>query len=375
MKIYSTAKYVTAINTLEKPVNTKSDNDQPKLEVYDENWRNKNLDVRAKLKRQKRCKNSILEPLQSSKKYLPILSNGERIIGTKKIAGSLVTNTCPFDSIFQFYLAMYADSQNFKDKIDSANSAFSLLIQTSFENVRDAQIERSKILLQLFEDDVVDYGKNILALSCEMSIHRMFSMLALHFPILQSYNEKKYCSLCKYESIIGRSFVPTNLSTLEMKNIKASIDFVARNSVCQGCNGVLTVLYEVNEVLVLDVERLDKGGNHKAVKIKDISQDIRIQEKKFKLLGVVENTISHFVIHLRRNDDSFETYDDLKPSRPRKTPAYEINAVLLFFGMVTEESKGEQAEISTQYVDDVAAEGTSIEQFDVEGPDSVNESK
>ncbi|KAJ6643150.1 hypothetical protein Bhyg_08106 [Pseudolycoriella hygida] len=141
-----------------------------------------------------------------------------------------------------------------------------------------------------------------------------------------------------------------------MKNIEASIDFAARNSVCQGCNGVLTVLYEVNEVLVLDVERLDKGGNHKAVKIKDISQDIRIQEKKFKLLGVVENTISHFVIHLRRNDDSFETYDDLKPSRPRKTPAYEINAVLLFFGMVTEESKG-----------------TSIEQFDVEGPDSVNE--
>lgn len=69
MKIYSTTKY-SAASTIVHEIDTSNEIhvdktiDEPITKVYNENWRNKNLDLKPKSKREKRCRNSILDPLR-----------------------------------------------------------------------------------------------------------------------------------------------------------------------------------------------------------------------------------------------------------------------------------------------------------------------
>lgn len=139
----------------------------------------------------------------------------------------------------------------------------------------------------------------------------------------------KQCVDCSVQLNAGKSFIPTDLNSLNFKSVQDAIVFSSKT--CSNCEKPCTVSYKKNEILVMDVEVLDLHGKHQPIKLEDISKNIFIEADKYALKGVVELTSSHFIAHVRRNDSAFETYDDLKPSRLGKSPKYELNAVLLFY--------------------------------------------
>lgn len=85
---------------------TKTELFDEECKAHEENWRNKNIDAKVKKTQQtNRCKTSILNPAKPLNRFIPILKNGHRTIGTKKSYGIVSSQTCPFDSIFQLFAA------------------------------------------------------------------------------------------------------------------------------------------------------------------------------------------------------------------------------------------------------------------------------
>lgn len=78
----------------QKKYDLKEENDENGSDGYacaydqleQENWRAKNMDVKEEAKKfsVKRCKSSILAPIQPTCRVVPILKNGHTIIGRKK---------------------------------------------------------------------------------------------------------------------------------------------------------------------------------------------------------------------------------------------------------------------------------------------------
>lgn len=192
----------------------------------------KNVDAqtpKTKLIPQKRCKNSILGPLTPFKQLIPILRNGSRTIGTKNTQAILSTQTCPFDAIFEVFCACFVDLRDFGNKIKNDETDFSRFLESAFtkaftKEVKDVYEERNELLLKLFPDLVMITENDIKVINCEMSINTMFMTLASSCPIIQSYNEFKKCVSCQFASQkVGKTFIPTDLNSMDLKNIEASI--------------------------------------------------------------------------------------------------------------------------------------------------------
>lgn len=252
-----------------------------------------------------------------------------------KNVGILSTQTCSFDSIFQIYAAFYADSITFANIVKSDDTQYAELLKNLLKKDFDPYKNRSEMLLRLFEEDVIDFAKNIKALDTEMSINRMFMRLASNFPLLQSMMEYKKC-VCSFETPkTGKSFIPINLNSLDISNVQQSIAFSNKIVNCPVCNASLSIFRDLNQIIAFDIENVDENGMQEEIKISEISQNIDVQGKKYVLRGVVEYKSKHFVAHVRRNDGTWETYDDLKPAKPSKPPT-QIIAVMLFYSMSAE---------------------------------------
>lgn len=133
---------------------------------YQENWRRQNLDLTA-IPKTKRCRNTILEPIKSSKK-LRVFPNAN-LCDQKKTNNPVLThNTCSFDAIFQLYAACYMDSQQFKEFADKCEtSEFMDLLRRfcNWEKMDSLIIARQKLLHEAF-DEKVQINRKILELDC-----------------------------------------------------------------------------------------------------------------------------------------------------------------------------------------------------------------
>lgn len=311
-------------------------------ELLEEDWRGKNVDIIAnanKFKTVKRCRTSILNPHRPASKIVPILKNGNKTICRKKTKtpSTLTTRTCAFDSIFQVFATCYFEIPAFQEVVKSDGSTFCKLITTALdlEKITESYKLRDEILFELFPEHVI-FSNMIKIIDCKMSVATMFMRLCEHFKILNSLQEFKYCHGCNVSSKkVFKAFVPTNLNDLNMEELQESIRQTATSkSICSDCRSSpdrLTVCRQYNEIVVFDIEK-SQTDNTYMIDIEEISGHIYLQDKKYNLKAVVEgiDQIEHFIAHVRRNDNKWETMDDIH-TRTVSKPAAQIHPILLFY--------------------------------------------
>lgn len=291
--------------------------------------------INKKTQQTKRCKTSILNPAKPFNPFIPILKNGHRTIGTKKVQGIVSTQTCPFVSIFQQFAACYADLPSFKRKVDLDDSQFSALVKNLFSKSEVYNL-RNEMLVKLFPKETNDVGHNLKSLDCQNSVHHMFMKLAVEYPILQSFTMRRECDTCTFSSEdTGRSFVPLQLSNINLRLIQKYIKFNDNVQNCNHCSGTTKICRQFNDILVFDTEPCSFDYVNESsyiVNIDEIAETITVSDRQYTLKGIVEYTQRHFLSHIQRNDKEWKTYDDLNSAKIRKTPK-RIFPVQLFYAI------------------------------------------
>lgn len=274
---------------------------------------------------------------------------------------SIVTvNTCGFDSIFLIYTALYFDYQNYREEIELfvGHSNFSELIKKYFDIFKSKSTSKSKlkskassvssdlyddrnhILKELFtggyyrkSDNVIKNNKNIF-INCETGIGGLFGQICLEIGYnFASAIEMKFCCNCGTTKGTILPFLTIDASDVDVCNIQKSISSDhSKNKLCIACRHDCTIEKIYNNVLVLEVEPNVDVESQTTVAIQNLEGSIKV-EKTYHLFAVIEYkpTISHFVSHVKRKSNVWQTFDDMKPSETETDKKEEILPYMLFY--------------------------------------------
>lgn len=299
--------------------------------IEEENWMNLNSDLRdRKVKniRVKRSKASILNVGTGSASPVAILKNGGESTKTKTQKVIFSRNTCPFDSIFQIIICIFADCTYFAEKYKKLIDGFFKLIQYCLQPKANQGVVyriRNKLLLTVFPERVQNYHDYI-EINCESTIVQMFEKLSNECAFLKSQIIRHNCSFCG-ESSEQKTFVDFNLNDFDVTSLTKSILPHKSTNKCPYCGGKRNSERELNAIIAFDVE----GGLTKT-RICDIQRKIVIESCCYILAGVIEAKPGHFVGHALRSNEQWETYDNLNPSKTLKlNTTMERNCLLLIY--------------------------------------------
>lgn len=285
-------------------------------ETFEENWRKKNVDAeKVTHKQTKRCATSILEPSKPFCKHVPILKNGYCYSGSKKVATTITTMTCAFDSIFQVYAAFYTDISMVKAKFDVERADFTSLVKDLFyHDIGEIYKRRNDLLIEFLPESVIKMKNNIQELNCEISINPMFLKIAERTSVINSIKEIKSCDVCSTSKNKFYTFVPLKLDKVNLSQLEDCL-VMPRDTTCS-CGKQYVRKLEYNSIVAFDIER--SLEEQSPVMSYEIQQDIRLNNENYELRAIISHTPGHFKSNVRRNNGNWETYDDLCPKKSVK---------------------------------------------------------
>lgn len=301
------------------------------VEVSQEIWRDKNVDVSQpkKLVKSNRSVNSILEKAKPFTSHLPILPNGATTKGNRKNPTIISHNTCPFDALYQIYAAFFKDIQNIQTNINRSDRQFDIFIRESFfkKNIDELNGSRNHIFLSLFPERVFHGKKNIRILDVFMTINEMFNKLSENSNVIFSMKTKTVCGECnsitneKIHKYVPMRFVGEWKTIIG--DIQAFTEFDSFNSeMCPKCSILLDSHITYNDVVVIHIEMAYPDTLPHLIEMDKISNYILLSDKLYEFRAAVQYTSNHFIAHIKRNDDVWQTYDDLKSSVQKPTKSF-----------------------------------------------------
>lgn len=153
---------------------------------------------------------------------------------------------------------------------------------------------------------------------------------------LSSYVSIANCEVCRQSEKVSRPLMPifVNLEQrVSLNNIQSMIINNERSIRCRKCNEKMKCDREINSVIAVEVE--PTNSKYSALhKLSDIQNEIILENKTYKLFGVIEFIASarHFVAHVKRMNNMWETYDDLDAKKSsRKFDDNYKNIFMLFY--------------------------------------------
>lgn len=280
-----------------------------------------------------------------------LLKNGWASHGNVSIQTS---HTCAFDSLYFAIAAMYADYDNVKDQIDqlAPTCAFSKMVVTMYEPFNTNTLkhnalhrQRNDILYSIFKSEEFESG--LVLVDCAANINYIIPKA---LPIsLYSYSRKKICDRCGKEPLVSnRCFVDINFEEYEKRSIKVLnsclIDTLIseKPSSCQ-CDGSEVITdTEFSNFIAID---LHLQSTIKEITLNDIPKTLNIMGHKFALTACIEfigetpkdfssleqEGVAHYITHLLRSNNQWQTYDDLKSNIFRSKTNSPIKGQILFY--------------------------------------------
>lgn len=298
------------------------DNRMEKVEK--ENWRNKNNNPQ----RIRRSKNSILNRHDVDYKYnsVPLLKNA--YTSSRKINKKIVDvcNSCAFDCTLSIYTAVFSDYPELRPVINEATEEqkISHMINKILQRCkcdRELLIDKTALLYELYS---IRYKKQVVETENTISVDGMTtygSFLKYLFAemdtlLLSSITEIKTCSECECTFQEKNAFGNNNrlYDKIDLKRLSKYIVYDdSMTCCCRKCNAQLFTTMNYSDIIVFDVEPLsDKYLHH--TKINEMQAKLHMKENIYELFAVVEfkPSIVHFVAHVKRADETWESYDDLQ---------------------------------------------------------------
>lgn len=301
----------------------------------EENWGGKNSATPSR--QQRRSKNSMLNKTIQRAKKIPLLQNGHRKYYSK--SHSIFTyNTCSFDAIFQIFATVFIDYESMKTRFEKTEkSEFCSMITLAFNNeqtelrmMNDIYERRDNIFKIIHAAKVITTDSGLIAIDSNSNITYTIEHVLPFF----SYAKTKYCSTCPNSIDSHRVFVDINLQTFANENvsiqdlnshIKNELLLEKRKSKCTNidCSGVFQINMKFNEIIMIDLQIDGQMKNNNKVKnklfsINDAPQVLELFGTNFKILALAEfikksesiNDVGHYIAHIRRFNNQWETYDD-----------------------------------------------------------------
>lgn len=337
---------------IESECSSDEDSLDEKLDKF-ENFRGQNEDGKKAKKKIKRCHNTILEPLKQYNREVPIICNGWT--SAKKNRTIVTSKTCSFDSILNFFATCYIDMQKFSEQIETAGDTFSTFIRLLF-NGKDKQIcdARNDILYTYYQgtNNITEINKKpkIITIDCETSFDHLFSKICQENEIFSSVTETKYCYYCKnIKQKTFKRFIPMDLTHLGLTRIENLQEYIQpaihfSKSNCDICTSRIITKHTPGKVITFEIDLLTAQPNETgsdylpttAIKVSQIQNTVVYNDKVFQLKGIIERLGGgkeggHFITHVNRNDNMWQTYDDMK-TRPKTIKSDKsIKAIMIFY--------------------------------------------
>lgn len=313
------------------------DNSQGTIyEVSQEIWRDKNVDVIESKKPVKpnRSRHSILEAAKPFSAHIPILPNGNTTVGNKKKPTVICRNTCTFDALYQTYAAFYKDIPKFANIIENSELEFDVLVKSSFNVEKEEEIIelRNDLICSTFPEKIVFGPENTRTIDAYMCMNEMFHTLQSKSTIL--YSMKIICEDCSSE-IDVRRYIPTRFRgnwQYTIKNLDRYLDHevYAYNNVCENCSSSRSKI-EFNEVVVIEIENAYPDESIHPIEKDEISKVIILDRIKYGFRAAIQFTNKHFIAHILRGNNKWETYDGLNNAKVQRTPK-SFHSILYFYG-------------------------------------------
>lgn len=296
------------------------------LEKY-ENFRNLNEDGKKANKKQKRAASSILNARLPYKRTVSILPNGAH---TKKSGKIVTSRTCSFDSLFFLFVLCYVDLPSFASEIDELNDLFSRMIRLHAQETKSTAEQRKKeaTILQLRNEFLKSIFKNdsqqndpkkLLIIDCESTLDFMFCKICEVCPAANSIIKATNCEECLIDQKKSlKPYFPINAPKANPKNIVECLwdRMTYTGESCKECNFELCSIIRPRKVVVFDIDY--SHGNIPLVQLSAITNQFTYALQEYSLKAIIERTPlcgGHFITHVKRNDGTWETYDDLKTQR------------------------------------------------------------
>lgn len=309
----------------------------------EENWMNKNkhgssqsiLTLQTTKSRSYRSKFSILNPQNIlTCQRVPNLSNG--FVG----GGMATKNTCAFDCIFSLFACLYSDYGKFKQSVDGniKSSTLCALIKKVMMHPKKLKLEifskkiyteRNKMLYNLAGKS----GKvtELTSLDCEAGFGGFFSNICKKNEIFATSVLVITCDECETLIRIIRPLFPSTIYDLDLRNIQTFIvDPTGQEEFCRTCNHLCKTDHTFGSVISLEVEPITADSAEK-IRVGEITPQINVSKKIWNLCGVVENIGGHFISHVLRRNNTWETYDDLTEEVIPLDTSKEIFPIMVFF--------------------------------------------
>lgn len=285
---------------------------------------------------------SILNPTVSACKAVMLMKNGHLTIGKKSIQ---TYNTCSFDSLFAMVSALYVDFECVKKEIDPymAQCKFSKMIAKMFSECDSIAVKRSSLLRmrnQLLFDifkgskESSTLSNGLVSINCASNVNYVIQKTS---PI-HSCVVKKQCDKCGDILISNRYFLDINMDEFEDESIRNLSSILAnsigdKSSKCE-CSGTRRHTRMFSSFVMVDLHLRE---HIKEISLDEIPRTLNL-DNEYALFGCIEyigddisKHLGHYIAHVYRKNQSWETYDDTKSKISRPSLNAHVKAQILFY--------------------------------------------
>lgn len=225
------------------------------------------------------------------------------------------------------YTSAFFDNNGIHNVIDGANenqNSFSFFIKNILKSGdrksnKQHYEARTKILYELYSQfykTSIYENENVIEITCSSTFGPFLKKMLLDIDdgILSSMLVKRICAACNREFVDRHALMELKfVDKINLKRLSNYINLAVRNAECRKCGNRLETIVEYGNVLAFDVEPLTEKHMTTST-IDDIQQTLHIEDRVYKLFGVVEflKANNHFIAHVKRSNGVWETYDDLQ---------------------------------------------------------------
>lgn len=303
----------------------------------EENWKNLNknassqsvLTLQKTKPQSKRSKRSILNPQNVTVSMdIPIFSNGFTD------AGLQTKNTCAFDSLFSTFACIYSDYSKYQAAVDADQSSelctFIKKVMAQKKITRRNYVDRNKMLLGLASQTTK--VTKLTTLDCETGFGTIFDHICRKNNFFASSILSRTCHSCEATFKLVRPLLPISFNGLDLKNLQNHIIHPEMEAEkCPKCKKICDAEHHFNPVLALEVEAVSEETSKIKYRVGDLTQQINVHGSIWNVCGVAEHIGKHFICHMKRKNNTWQTYDDLSPKATELDTSKKMKVFMIFY--------------------------------------------
>lgn len=220
---------------------------------------------------------------------------------------------------------------------------------TDFDNVKQ-QIDEAKIsdlVRMMFADELYKKKCELLCINRNVLLMDIFKttssgatslgFLIDQLELLYSCTRDIDCGTCGSSTHSRRRSIDINMDEYDKKSVRSLnqllLEYLETTQTFRSCESPNTIEFDFSNSIIIDVH-LEIGI--KQIALNEIPLTLELLGSGYRFFGCIEwqgspKTVGHFVAHIRRRGDRWETYNDLTKKVNQPNLNAKVNIQLFFY--------------------------------------------